>query len=288
MGSEMCIRDSPNFVTVRNGDGKSLDTVRRGNAKVLRARLSDARFFYQEDQKCKLDEFKIKAEKVVFFQSRGSQHQRVQRITQLSTFISDKLNLPPTQRKHVQRIAELSKFDLETRMVYEFPELQGIMGQNYAHLKNEKDVVCNGIREHYYPRNAKDSLPENSETVPVAIGDKLDLITTAFSLGMIPSGTADPYALRRNAQGITQLILGLRLSLEMRELTEAAIRVLDEQQSLDLDCTKLQQQLLEFLLQRQRWFFQEQGIRYDLIDAVMQKTVDGRPSINNKLSLIHI
>ena len=272
----------PNFVTVRNGDNKSLDTVRRGNAKVLRARLSDARFFYQEDQKSMLDEFMKKAEKVVFFQSRGSQHQRVQRITQLSTFISDKLNLSSTQQKHVQRIAELSKFDLETRMVYEFPELQGVMGQNYAHLKNEQDVVCNGIREHYYPRNAKDSLPGNSETVPVAIGDKLDLITTAFSLGMMPSGAADPYALRRNAQGITQLILELRLSLDLRELTEAAIRVLDEQQSLDLDRTKLQQELLEFLLQRQRWFFQEQGIRYDLIDAVLQITADGRPSKNNK------
>jgi len=272
----------PNFVTVRNGDNKSLDTVRRGNTKVLRARLSDARFFYQEDQKSMLDEFMKKAEKVVFFQSRGSQHQRVQRITQLSTFISDKLNLSSTQQKHVQRIAELSKFDLETRMVYEFPELQGVMGQNYALLKNEQDVVCNGIREHYYPRNAKDSLPGNSETVPVAIGDKLDLITTAFSLGMMPSGAADPYALRRNAQGITQLILGLRLSLDLRELTEAAIRVLDEQQSLDLDRTKLQQELLEFLLQRQRWFFQEQGIRYDLIDAVLQITADGRPSKDNQ------
>ena len=271
----------PNFVTVRNGDSKSLDTVRRGNAKVLRARLSDARFFYQEDQKSMLDEFMKKAEKVVFFQSRGSQHQRVQRITQLSTFISDKLNLSSTQQKHVQRIAELSKFDLETRMVYEFPELQGVMGQNYAHLKNEQDVVCNGIREHYYPRNSKDSLPRNSETVPVAIGDKLDLITTAFSLGMMPSGAADPYALRRNAQGITQLILELRLSLDLRELTEAAICILDEQQSLDLDRTKLQQELLEFLLQRQRWFFQEQGIRYDLIDAVLQITADGRPSKNN-------
>ena len=272
----------PNFVTVRNGDNKSLDTVRRGNAKVLRARLSDARFFYQEDQKSMLDEFRKKSEKVVFFQSRGSQHQRVQRITQLSTFISDKLNLSSTQQKHVQRIAELSKFDLETRMVYEFPELQGVMGQNYALLKNEQDVVCNGIREHYYPRNTKDLLPEYSETVPVAIGDKLDLITTAFSLGMMPSGAADPYALRRNAQGITQLILELRLSLDLRELTEAAIRVLDEQQSLDLDRTKLQQELLEFLLQRQRWFFQEQGIRYDLIDAVLQITSDGRPSKNNK------
>ena len=272
----------PNFVTVRNGDSKSMDTVRRGNSKVLRARLSDARFFYQEDQKSTLDEFNKKAEKVVFFQSRGSQHQRVQRITQLSAFISDKLNLSSAQQKHVQRIAELSKFDLETRMVYEFPELQGVMGQNYASLKNEQDVVCNGIMEHYYPRNAKDSLPVDSETVPVAIGDKLDLLTTAFSLGMVPSGAADPYALRRNAQGITQLILGLRLSLDLRELTEAAIRILDEQQSLDLDRTKLQQELLEFLLQRQRWFFQEQGIRYDLIDAVLQITADGRPSKDNQ------
>ena len=276
----------PNFVTVRNGDSKSMDSVRRGNSKVLRARLSDARFFYQEDQKSTLDEFNKKAEKVVFFQSRGSQHQRVQRITQLSAFISDKLNLSSAQQKHVQRIAELSKFDLETRMVYEFPELQGVMGQNYARLKNEQDVVCNGIMEHYYPRNAKDSLPVDSETVPVAIGDKLDLLTTAFSLGMVPSGAADPYALRRNAQGITQLILGLRLSLDLRELTEAAIRILDEQQSLDLDRTKLQQELLEFLLQRQRWFFQEQGIRYDLIDAVLQISADGRPSKDNQENAI--
>jgi len=276
----------PNFVTVRNGDSKSLDTVRRGNSKVLRARLSDARFFYQEDQKSTLDEFNKKAEKVVFFQSRGSQHQRVQRITQLSTFISDKLNLSSAEQKHVQRIAELSKFDLETKMVYEFPELQGVMGQNYARLKNEQDVVCNGIMEHYYPRNAKDSLPVDSETVPVAIGDKLDLLTTAFSLGMVPSGAADPYALRRNAQGITQLILGLRLSLDLRELTEAAIRILDEQQSLDLDRTKLQQELLEFLLQRQRWFFQEQGIRYDLIDAVLQIPADVRPSKDNQENAI--
>ena len=276
----------PNFVTVRNGDSKSLDTVRRGNSKVLRARLSDARFFYQEDQKSTLDEFNKKAEKVVFFQSRGSQHQRVQRITQLSAFISDKLNLSSAQQKHVQRIAELSKFDLETKMVYEFPELQGVMGQNYARLKNEQDVVCNGIMEHYYPRNAKDSLPVDSETVPVAIGDKLDLLTTAFSLGMVPSGAADPYALRRNAQGITQLILGLRLSLDLRELTEAAIRILDEQQSLDLDRTKLQQELLEFLLQRQRWFFQEQGIRYDLIDAVLQIPADVRPSKDNQENAI--
>ena len=268
----------PNFVTVRNGDSKSLETVRRGNEKVLRARLSDARFFYQEDQKSPLDEFSNKAEKVVFFQSRGSQHQRVQRLSELSLFIADRLKISKSQQKQVQRIAELCKFDLETRMVSEFPELQGVMGQNYAGLENEEDVVCRGIREHYFPRHAKDLLPGDQVTVPVAIADKLDLLTTAFSLGMIPSGAADPYALRRNAQGIIQLILGLRLSLDTRDLTSAAIRILDDQQSLNLDQPKLQQELLEFLQQRQRWFMQEQGFRYDLIDAVLQSRSDSRQS----------
>ncbi len=268
----------PNFVTVRNGDSKSLETVRRGNEKVLRARLSDARFFYQEDQKSPLDEFSKKAEKVVFFQSRGSQHQRIQRLSELSLFIADRLKISKSQQKQVQRIAELCKFDLETRMVSEFPELQGVMGQNYAGLENEEDVVCRGIREHYFPRHAKDLLPGDQVTVPVAIADKLDLLTTAFSLGMIPSGAADPYALRRNAQGIIQLILGLRLSLDTRDLTSAAIRILDDQQSLNLDQPKLQQELLEFLQQRQRWFMQEQGFRYDLIDAVLQSRSDSRQS----------
>ena len=260
----------PHFVTVRNGNSKGLDTVRRGNAKVIRARLSDARFFYLDDQKKSLDDFLQKAEKVVFFQQRGSQSQRVQRIADLSVFIACRLGLSQIQQKNVRRIAELSKFDLETQLVHEFPELQGLMGENYALLKNEDAVVCRGIRQHYYPRNAKDFLPEDAESVPAALADKLDLLTTAFSLKMIPSGAADPYALRRTAQGITQLILGLRLPLDLQELTSAAVRLLDEQQDLALERTILQNDLLDFMLQRQRWFMQERGIRYDLIDAVLK------------------
>ena len=260
----------PHFVTVRNGNSKGLDTVRRGNAKVLRARLSDARFFYLDDQKKSLDDFLQKAEKVVFFQQRGSQSQRVQRIADLSVFIACRLGLSEIQQKNVRRIAELSKFDLETQLVHEFPELQGLMGENYALLKNEDAVVCRGIRQHYYPRNANDFLPEDAESVPAALADKLDLLTTAFSLNMIPSGAADPYALRRTAQGIIQLILGLRLPLDLQELTSEAVRLLDEQQDLALERTKLQKDLLDFLLQRQRWFMQERGIRYDLIDAVLK------------------
>ena len=260
----------PHFVTVRNGNSKGLDTVRRGNAKVLRARLSDARFFYLDDQKKSLDDFLQKAEKVVFFQQRGSQSQRVQRIADLSVFIACRLGLSQIQQKNVRRIAELSKFDLETQLVHEFPELQGLMGENYALLKNEDAVVCRGIRQHYYPRNANDFLPEDAESVPAALADKLDLLTTAFSLNMIPTGAADPYALRRTAQGIIQLILGLRLQLDLQELTSEAVRLLDEQQDLALERTKLQKDLLDFLLQRQRWFMQERGIRYDLIDAVLK------------------
>ena len=264
----------PHFVTVRNGNSKGLDTVRRGNAKVLRARLSDARFFYLDDQKKSLEEFRQKAENVVFFQQRGTQGQRVQRISDLSVFIACRQELNEIQQKHVRRIAELSKFDLETQLVQEFPELQGLMGENYAMLKNEDAVVCRGIRQHYYPRNAKDFLPEDVESVPAALADKLDLLTTAFSLNMIPSGAADPYALRRTAQGITQLILGLRLPLDLHELISAAVRLLDDQQDLALDRTKLQNDLLDFLLQRQRWFLQERGIRYDLIDAVLKTSAE--------------
>jgi len=268
----------PHFVTVRNGNSKGLDTVRRGNAKVLRARLSDARFFYLDDQKKSLEEFRQKAENVVFFQQRGTQGQRVQRISDLSVFIACRQELNEIQQKHVRRIAELSKFDLETQLVQEFPELQGLMGENYAMLKNEDAVVCRGIRQHYYPRNAKDFLPEDVESVPAALADKLDLLTTAFSLNMIPSGAADPYALRRTAQGITQLILGLRLPLDLHELISAAVRLLDDQQDLALDRTKLQNDLLDFLLQRQRWFLQERGIRYDLIDAVLKTSAGFQPT----------
>ena len=260
----------PHFVTVRNGDDKGIEIVKRGNEKVLRARLSDARFFYYDDQKKELSDFQTKAKNVVFFHERGSQAQRVKRIAELSVYIAQTLDLSKTQLKHVQRIAEVSKFDLGTRMIAEFPELQGVMGENYAQLKNENTLVCNGIREHYFPRNSKDSLPQNLETVSVAIADKMDLLNTAFSLDMIPTGAADPFGLRRTAQGIIQLILGTEISLDLYDLTSESIRLLDEQQKLTLDRSKLQQKELEFLFQRQRWYMQQRHIRYDLIEAVLK------------------
>jgi len=264
----------PFFVTVRNGDKKNIDIVRRGNRKVLCARLNDAKFFYLDDQKIKLEEFCKRAKNVVFFQNRGSQLQRVQRIILLSQFIGEKLNLSQEQQKNIQRISELCKFDLETKMVQEFPKLQGFMGRNYASLKKETDIVCRGIMEHYYPRNTKDSFPKDSETVAVALADKLDLLITAFSINLNPSGAADPFALRRAAQGVIQLILGLRLSINIHELISKGLIILNKQLSLDLNIKKLKFELIEFLVKRQRWFFQEKGFRYDLIDAILGKLDD--------------
>ena len=275
----------PYFVTVRNGDKNNIDIVRRGNSKVLSARLSDAGFFYQEDQNKTLEEFCMRLNKVVFFQDRGSQKQRVKRIEVLSEFIGNKLNLSLQQKKYAKRIAKLSKFDLVTQMVQEFPELQGVMGGYYANIKNESSVVCRGIREHYYPRNANDLCPRDSETVTVALADKLDLLITAFSLNMIPSGAADPFALRRTAQGVIQLILVLDLSLNLRELISKAILILEEQLDFKFERSKLKKELIDFFMKRQRWFFKQKGIRYDLIDAILQIKREDQFLLTNKACL---
>lgn len=258
------------FVTVRNGDERSLAIVQQGNERVLRARLGDAQFFFNEDRKHTPEHFLAKGGQAVFFQGRGSQQDRGVRIQQLAERIAEQLNFSPAQRQHTSRIAELCKFDLQTQLVYEFPELQGVMGGHYARLLEEPEVVCRGIQEHYLPGYAGDALPQNPETAPVALADRLDQLVVAFSLGMIPSGSADPFALRRAAQGVMQLLLGLQLELCSQDLATAAVEVLTEQQTLDLDTAKLHQQLAEFLRQRERWQLREQGLAHDVVEAVLK------------------
>ncbi|MBF0237328.1 MAG: glycine--tRNA ligase subunit beta [SAR324 cluster bacterium] len=258
------------FITVRNGDAHALDVIRKGNEKVLRARLSDARFFYLEDQKHTFEHFLEKSRKVVFLKGRGTLAQRTERIAQLSLLIAQKMGLNESQQQSTRKIAELCKFDLQTQLVYEFPDLQGVMGHRYARLKQETEVVSRGLEEHYYPRNFTDLLPQDAETVPVALADKLDMLGTAFSLGMIPSGSADPYALRRMAQGIAQILLGKNLRLNLRELFEAHLTFLQSQQNLTLDLPKILNDLQQFMRLRMKFVMQESGIRYDVIEAVLK------------------
>ena len=259
----------PYFVTIRNGNEHGLDTVRQGNERVIRARLSDARFFYQEDQKGALEDFEKKAANAIFFPERGSQQDRTERIQLITERFSKSLMLDQKEKDEAKKVAKLCKFDLQTLMVYEFPELQGIMGERYAKILGESKRVCRGIREHYLPGNAEDQLPQDPITWPVALADRIDLLSVAFSLGKIPTGAADPFALRRAAQGILQLILALKLPLSLNYLIDQSLGVLKDQQSLELDWSSIQEQLLEFLQQRQRYLLQDQyGFQTDLILAL--------------------
>ena len=259
----------PYFITIRNGNEHGLDTVRQGNERVIRARLSDARFFYQEDQKVALVDFEKKAANTIFFPDRGSQQDRTERIQLITERFSEGLVLDQKEQGEAKRVAKLCKFDLQSQMVYEFPELQGIMGERYASILGESERVCRGIREHYFPGNAEGQLPQDPIAWPVALADRIDSLSVAFSLGKIPTGAADPFALRRAAQGILQLILGLKLPLSLNYLIDQSLIVLKDQQSLELEWSTVQQQLLDFLQQRQRHLLQDQhGFPVDLIFAL--------------------
>ena len=161
-------------------------------------------------------------------------------------------------------------------MVYEFPELQGLMGEVYSAHKGEEPVVCQGIREHYCPRTANDELPSDRVTLPVALADRLDMLAVAFSLKMIPSGSADPYALRRMAQGVIQIVLGKELPFSWNELASMVVEILKDQQEFINEPELLEQQLVDFLQQRERWYLQEKGLRHDMIEALL-KNPSGTP-----------
>lgn len=191
----------PYFVTVRSGDSRSLDVIARGNEKVLRARLSDAKFFYEEDQKLQIKDALSKLESIVFHEELGTIGDKVRRIRRISDQLSAKLAVSADAADSVSRAADICKFDLVTQMVYEFPELQGVMGEDYARKAGEKEEVAKAVFEHYQPRFSGDAVPSTQAGSIVSIADKIDTIVGCFSIGIIPTGSQDPYALRRQAAG---------------------------------------------------------------------------------------
>ena len=196
----------PNFIAVRNGDSNRIDLVKAGNEKVLRARLADALFFYHEDTKKPLESFVDKLQTVVFQAKLGTVYDKTLRIEKLSQVILNELNMTES-KENTLRAAKLCKADLVTNMVFEFTELQGIMGRDYAQVSGENEEVCQGIFEHYLPRFAGDILPETNTGIALSIADKLDSIAGFFAIGIKPSGSQDPYALRRQALGILSILL---------------------------------------------------------------------------------
>ena len=258
----------PYFITVSNGDPEKSDIIAKGNERVIRARLADGRYFYDNDLKQSLESFLPQLEAVTFQEDLGSLAQKVDRICAVAERISNQLNLETQQQEYIQRAALLCKADLVSSMVYEFPELQGILGQKYALKSNEPKAVADAIFEHYLPRGADDILPQTITGRVVAIADRLDTLVSIFGLGMIPTGSSDPFALRRAATAIVNITWDGDLSINLQQLLEdtaAEFANIYKKEKAELVAS-----LEDFFLQRIRTLLQEEKqIDYDLVNAVL-------------------
>ncbi|GIO55613.1 glycine--tRNA ligase subunit beta [Paenibacillus cineris] len=263
----------PFFVTVRNGDKRSLDVIAKGNEKVLRARLSDAKFFYEEDQKLEIKDALSKLESIVFHEEIGTVGDKVRRIRRIADQIGEALQISGTDSESVSRAADICKFDLVTQMVYEFPELQGVMGEDYARKAGEREDVAKAVFEHYQPRSASDDVPSSLVGSIVSIADKIDTIVGCFSIGIIPTGSQDPYALRRQSQGIVQILLAKQMPLTLSQLFGIALGVHAELRSLDRQPDDIRKDLAEFFSLRVKKLLSE-TLRYDVVDAVISAGFD--------------
>lgn len=274
----------PFFVTVRNGDHQHLDKVAKGNEKVLRARLADAAFFYKEDQKLVIDELLKKLEAIVYHEEIGTLAEKVARVRAIAAKLAEQLNLSAEETQDVDRAAQIAKFDLVTNMVYEFPELQGLMGERYALQKGEKKAVAAAINEHYMPRHAEDETAASNIGAVLALAEKLDTIVSFFSIGMVPTGSQDPYALRRQATGIVQTLIDKNWSISIEELVEIAIKEMSD--SAKVVGSELVDSVLSFFKLRVKHILQEEGIRYDIIDAILAEKIGGAASILRKAKVL--
>jgi len=255
----------PYFIFVRNGDERYQNVVIDGNLQVIHARFADAEFFIQEDKQKKLEDFVPKLSQLTFQKELGSMLDKTRRIQQLVQAIGQRFGLSEAEQRIVDRTAQLCKADLATAMVVEMTELQGVMGRYYAKLSGEPEEVAEGIFEHYLPRNAEDRLPEGKAGLIVGIADRLDSIAGLFAVGLMPTGNKDPFALRRAALGLVQLLMGKNIEFDLEWGLEEAGRLLPVSFS---QSTK--QAALEFITGRLRGLLLEQGYRYDVIEAVLR------------------
>lgn len=273
----------PKFVVVRNGiDGS--ENVRIGNEKVLSARLSDARFFYQEDLKKPLSENVEKLKHVVFQKDLGTIHQKLERSKKIAEKLVNILGFEGN-KSDILRTIELSKADLVSNMIgeKEFTKLQGFMGAEYALRSGENEKVAKGIEEHYYPRYQGDKLPQNIEGVITGICDRIDTLVGCFGIGLIPSGSKDPFALRRSALGIVNIIFNSKLDLSIDELVNISINALELDGVLKKDKEKVKSDVMEFMNQRIINVFLDKGYRRDFIMAVLGVKNENLLEVEKKL-----
>lgn len=257
----------PNFITISNGDPDQKSVIAEGNGRVIRARLADAQFFYQADCDEHLDTYLPQLETVTFQEELGSMRDKVDRIIDTAKTIAEQLKVSEAQQNEIESTALLCKADLVTQMVYEFPELQGVMGEKYAVVSGESPSVAKGIFEHYLPRGADDLMPTTLNGQVVGLADRLDTLVGIFGIGMIPTGSSDPFALRRAANGIVNITWTGNLAINLSDLLEQGagdFASAHSEQESPLEA------LQDFFLQRIKTLLQDENkIDYDLVNAVV-------------------
>ncbi|NNC97996.1 MAG: glycine--tRNA ligase subunit beta [Gammaproteobacteria bacterium] len=270
----------PNFITISNIKSKDAAVVKHGNERVIRPRLADAEFFYRSDLKTPLEQRIEQLDKVIFQKDLGSLGDKVKRVSALSKFIAKALgDKSGIELQHLSRAASLCKCDLLTDMVGEFPELQGVMGRYYALAQNEHAEVANALDEHYQPRFSGDRIPAGIYGQVLSIADKLDTIVGIFSIGKKPSGTRDPFSLRRQALGLLRIMNEAEHDLDLRDLILFAIKQLPEQ---FIDLTLIDE-IFQYLQERARGYFLEQGFSQDQISAVFASSANSPLDMRHRL-----
>jgi glycyl-tRNA synthetase len=259
----------PYFVAVRNGDDLHLDVVREGNEEVLRARFADAKFFYENDLRKPLESFLPRLDTLTFQERLGSMLDKSKRLEKLVIVVGQALGLDGAELAVAQRAAHLCKADLVTQLVVEFTSLQGLMGRHYALQSGEDEAVATAIFEHYLPRTADDHLPETKPGLALGLVNRLDSLVGLFSVGLAPTGSADPYHLRRDALGVVQNLITHEIALPVRPLLAEAATLMPvpaSEQVLDA--------VSAFLAERLRSWLRDKGFRYDVVDTVLAERGD--------------
>src|SRR6202521_28399 len=265
---------APHFLAVINLAKDPKGLVRAGHERVLRARFADARFFWEADQKCRLADYLPKLERVTYEARLGSYRDKVERVRAIARWLAEQWfasSVPQASVAEADRAAELAKCDLATEMVREFPELQGIVGGLYARAQGEPDDVADAIYDHYLPAGLDDPIPRNPTGCAVALADKLDSIVGCFAVGVVPTGSSDPYALRRAALGIVKIIMEKKLPVSLSLAVGAAAKALLVHKPKKGMTTEQESQVLEFILELARFILRDRdGFAYDEVNAVFR------------------
>ncbi|HKV64363.1 MAG TPA: glycine--tRNA ligase subunit beta [Candidatus Acidoferrum sp.] len=281
---------APHFLAVINADKDSKGLIRAGHERVLRARFADAQFFWQADQKCRLADYLPKLERVTYESRLGSYRDKVERIRAVARWLTEQwfnLGMLHAHVAEADRAAELAKCDLATEMVREFTELQGIVGGLYARAQGEPDEIADAVYDHYRPVGLEDPIPRNLTGCAVALADKLDSVVGCFAVGVVPTGSSDPYALRRAALGIIKIILEKKLPVSVSLAVGAAAKTLLTHKPKRGVTPEQETQVLDFILDRAKFVFRErEGFGYDEVSAVFRAGADDLVDAQKRLAAL--